>query len=118
MDIKLYTTICEHSTYYYALKFMDLPRLLQLPLSLTRFLAAYGLKQIANFKSRSAAIGYIFMLLIATSIVETLVIGIFRAVRALLIVALISLLGTELFKLLSNVPLKDEGNGAVQNMEE
>lgn len=77
---------------------MDALRLLQLLPALTRYFPGFILEQVGNFKSRSIAIGFIFMLLIATSIVERLVIGVFRLIRIILIVALTSLLGAELFK--------------------
>lgn len=77
---------------------MDTLRLLQLFPALTRHFPGFILEQVGNFKSRSIAIGFIFMLLIVTSIVEALVIGIFRLIRIILIVAVTSLLGAELFR--------------------
>lgn len=77
---------------------MDALRLLQPLPALTRYFAGFILEQVGNFKSRSIAIGFIFMLLIVTSIVEALVIGVFRLIRIILIVALTSLLGAELFR--------------------
>ena len=83
---------------------MDALRLLQLLSALTRLFVGFVLEQVGSFKSRSTAIGFIFMLLIAISIVETFMIGIFRLIRIILIVALNFLLGAELFKwLLSDV---------------
>jgi hypothetical protein len=118
MNSELYRKTLEHSKYY-VLKFMDALRLLQHLPALTRFLAGPILEQVANIKSLSTAIGFIFMLLIVTSIVETFVIGLFCAIRIFLISALVVLLCAELFKsVLLDVRPRVGQNGAALNMED
>jgi hypothetical protein len=97
---------------------MDVLELLQLFLVLASVLVAPLLEQVTNFTSRSSAIGFIFMVLIVTSIVETFVIGIFRLIRMFFIVVLACLFGTQLLSwLLSDIPLKDEEDSANEERE-
>ena len=105
MDFTVYTTYANHLTNYVPMP-MDALRTLELLPALTRHFAGFILELVGNFKSRSIAIGYIFMLLIVTSIVESFVMGVFRLIRIILIVALAFLLGAELFKwlLISTLP--------------
>lgn len=98
---------------------MDTLRSLHILLIAARLVLTPILEQVTNFTSRSSAIGFIFMLLIATSALETLIIGIFRIVRLSLILILTCLFSTELFRWLwGDVPATDEENEAARHGED
>jgi hypothetical protein len=80
---------------------MDALQYIRLILALARLLAGPVLAQITPFESRSSAIGFIFMLLIVASITETVLIGLFRLIRIISIVALACLFSAASIELLA-----------------
>jgi hypothetical protein len=90
--------------------FMDALKLLRLLVILCYLLTRPVLHQLASSTSRSSTAGFVLLLLMVTSMIETFLLSLFYLIKLSLIAALAYLFGAELLRwLVTDVP-QNEGN--------